>query len=782
MENLLEIQAAIELQEAASISSSNLREVRNIGPTNMGGRITELSMDPMNPDDILIGTHSGGMWRTLDGGQTKAPVNDKAPFLPLSSIERNPQNPRTIYYATGIKDAGILTQLPGMGMFKSTNNGTSFFPLSATQNSDFEETYDIAVSPIDSNIIFVSTRDPLSKAELQQSTDGGQSFTKVYTSPTNNIITQIVLPEDGSIIIGTYTGLLRSPSVTNPTFTPLGPAQGLIGAVAGNRIEIRICRDFPDILYMAAGTFNNIKEVYRSEDHGQNWTKLTDPSSAAFLNTGGYNRLLLEVKPDDPDYVLIGGIEAAYSTDGGQSWTRLPNTHIDYHTAVFDGDYFWMGNDGGLWKYKVDSPEVFVNLNENLVNTEFYGADIFPTGDSYIGGNQDNGTYRYLAPGDGQPISSDTITRGDGGFARISRQDPNVAYYESLGRFWRTDSALSPGAVGDPSTGFTQIGEELPGLTSFPRNTSIASPYTIGYHNHDHVYICQRQTNDGRVIRSVDGGQTFTSLTINHTQWLTAIACSREQSPTLYYGSQQGRIWRVDNADVATEGQEVDISPMGGSFGTVECITPHPSDSSVIFVVFHLPTGSAPFGVDYVWRVSDVKSANPVWTSIQGDLPLNIPMRWIDSSPVDPDNHLFLSTDFGLYTSIDGGMTWQREASIPNVSVVQTRLRESDNRLFVFTHGRGAWTAYVRNWPTSIERLEQVLPFTVYPNPASEEIFLKDIEQPCTYRIIDMAGKQVQAGQYQPGAAVNIQALAKGSYSLLVETKEQRGARVFVKK
>jgi hypothetical protein len=779
MEDMLSLQASLKLHEMSTMTGNNLSNVRNIGPKNMGGRIIELSMDPTNPDDIIIGTHTGGLWRTKDGGLTSEPIDDKAPFLAISSIARNPLNPSTIYYTTKFVGGGPQNQVPGRGVFKSTDNGATFSPLAATQNSDFADSYKVAVSPLDSNLVFVGTGESL-RAVLWQSTDGGQSFTEAYATPQPDLWDDIVLLDDGSMMVSSRRSLFYSPSSTIPTFSSYDSQSGITGIILGNRKEIRICRDFPNIIYLASGAFNNINDVYRSEDYGQSWTKLTDPSTTAFLSTGGTNRLLLEVKPDDPDYVLVGGVEAVYSTNGGQSWTKLPNSHIDYHTAVFKGDDFWVGNDGGFWKYNVNSPQDFVNLNENLVNTQFYAGDIFPTGDGYIGGTQDNGTYRYLDEGNGQ-TSTDTITWGDGGFVHISRQDPNVAYYEDLGRYWRTDSAMSPGAPANPSTNYTQIGEQLPGLSSFPTLSAIANPFIIGYNNHDHVYIMQQSSGTGpnRVIRSVDGGQTFTPLTLSYSRWHTAIACSREQSPTLYYGVD--RIWRVDNADVASEGQEVDITPnLGGSFppGNVRCITPHPSDSNVIYVVFNT-TGE--FGVDNAWRVDDVKSANPVWTSIQGDLPLPTPFRWIEASPIDPDNHLFLSTDFGLYTTIDGGLSWQRESRFPNVPVMQTRVRESDNKIFMFTHGRGVWKADIRIWQTSIERLEQVFSFKLYPNPAAEEISLEGIDQPVFYRIINMEGKNVLTGTYLPGSSIRISELASGSYSLILESKTQRGGRVFVK-
>jgi len=59
-----------------------------------------------------------------------------------------------------------------------------------------------------------------------------------------------------------------------------------------------------------------------------------------------------------------------------------------------------------------------------------------------------------------------------------------------------------------------------------------------------------------------------------------------------------------------------------------------------------------------------------------------------------------VATDFGLYITEDGGTTWTKETKIPNVCIYNIKMRASDRKLFIFTHGRGVWVANVLPYNT----------------------------------------------------------------------------------
>ena len=94
---------------------------------------------------------------------------------------------------------------------------------------------------------------------------------------------------------------------------------------------------------------------------------------------------------------------------------------------------------------------------------------------------------------------------------------------------------------------------------------------------------------------------------------------------------------------------------------------------------------------------------NLEWVDISGNLPTSLPVNWIE---VDPDNsdNIMVATDYGLYVTGDGGRFWHKETQIPNVYISMVRLRASDRKLFVFTYGRGVWTAILNeDITTSVE-------------------------------------------------------------------------------
>ena len=51
-------------------------EIRNVGPAGMSGRVTSIDVDLSRPKRIFVGTASGGVWRSEDGGVTWQPVFD----------------------------------------------------------------------------------------------------------------------------------------------------------------------------------------------------------------------------------------------------------------------------------------------------------------------------------------------------------------------------------------------------------------------------------------------------------------------------------------------------------------------------------------------------------------------------------------------------------------------------------------------------------------------------------------------------------------------------------
>ena len=59
---------------------------RNIGPAGMSGRVTAIDAVWTNPNIIYLGTASGGVWKTENGGASWESIFDDQPILNIGAV------------------------------------------------------------------------------------------------------------------------------------------------------------------------------------------------------------------------------------------------------------------------------------------------------------------------------------------------------------------------------------------------------------------------------------------------------------------------------------------------------------------------------------------------------------------------------------------------------------------------------------------------------------------------------------------------------------------------
>ncbi|MGH9410059.1 MAG: WD40/YVTN/BNR-like repeat-containing protein, partial [Vicinamibacterales bacterium] len=74
---------------------------RSIGPTNQAGRVSVIVGVPADPFTFYVSGANGGIWKTVNGGTTWAPIFDDQPVISIGAIELAPSNPNIIYVGTG---------------------------------------------------------------------------------------------------------------------------------------------------------------------------------------------------------------------------------------------------------------------------------------------------------------------------------------------------------------------------------------------------------------------------------------------------------------------------------------------------------------------------------------------------------------------------------------------------------------------------------------------------------------------------------------------------------
>ena len=233
----------------------------------------------------------------------------------------------------------------------------------------------------------------------------------------------------------------------------------------------------------------------------------------------------------------------------------------------------------------------------------------------------------------------------------------------------------------------------------------------------DQLYVPTRRAT----YRSTDQGATWTALTSDLLGDSYAVGLSNSDDPIAYIGGSASRIYRVDNAATTESNQEVSLwttkypNFLGSMIG---CIEVDPNDEGTIYCgLTNIRNKSR------IWRIIDADTEEPIWEDIGQGLPESLPVNWIEVDP-QMSTHIIVGTDFGLYTSVNNGASWNKEDRIPNVPVDQVRLRNSDRKLFIYTHGRGIWTADLAdNIAVSIAD-KQLNEISIYPNPTSDRIYI----------------------------------------------------------
>ncbi|MDX5320682.1 MAG: T9SS type A sorting domain-containing protein, partial [Bacteroidota bacterium] len=259
-----------------------------------------------------------------------------------------------------------------------------------------------------------------------------------------------------------------------------------------------------------------------------------------------------------------------------------------------------------------------------------------------------------------------------------------------------------------------------------------------------------------------------------------SVGISNQLNPAVYIGGSNSLFYRIKNAGNSKVGDEENLrafvpSSLYSSF--MNCIKVNPIDPSILYVAYSNYNSNP-----RVYRVDKADSDTPVFVNISGNLPVGMPVNWVEVDPASPDSVIFAGTDRGLYYTMDGGATWYQEEAIPNVVIDMLRVRMSDRRLFIYTHGRGVFTARITPYGKAIPAHNTVglAPATlvqarVYPNPASSSFIVKWESNTNESKHIDIysaSGQRVYSGVHVSGASLEVNAWKNGLYFLQIEGAE----------
>jgi hypothetical protein len=652
-----------------------------LGSKNNGGRTRSLLVDlnDATRNTIWAGSVGGGLWKTTDITATApnwTPVNDLMGNLAITSITQDPSNTQNIYFGTG-EGYGNSDAVRGLGIWKSSNGGTTWAQLSSTDNANFY--YNNKVFTTTTGVLFSCTN-----TGLYRSTDGGAGFIKVLGSgisgATSNTCYDIEQAANGDLYASVSGSVHKSGDggITWGTALPIG--------LTATRIEIATAPSSSTTLYVLAANGSTVNGIAQSTNRGLSFTTKTKPADAdGGISASDFSRgqawydLTIAVSPTDANSVFVGGVDLFKSPDGCSTWQQIAhwyggfgfqNVHADQHNIIFSpgsGDIVYFTNDGAIYRSTSATEAIpTITSKETNYNTlQFYACGMNPTAGSFefITGAQDNGSHKFT-----QPVFGNTtdVTGGDGAFCHIDQNEPQYWFTSYVyNNYYRSSNG---------GTSFSSA--------SHGNNGRFINP--TDYDDNANLMYCARSSNQYLRWENPQSGNTFTIVSCPELDGtVSAVKASPNTANRVFFGTGNGNIVRVDNANTATPAATL-INFFSGMSGYISCIDVEPGNDNHILVTF------SNYGVNSIWETTN---GGTNWLSVEGNLP-DMPVRWIIFNP-NNNNQALIATELGVWSTnaLDGSSTvWGASNNgLANVRVDMLQSRASDKLVIAATHGRGLY-------------------------------------------------------------------------------------------
>ena len=695
-----------------------------LGPGNIGGRVRAISPDPAVPGRILIGSVSGGIWKTTNTGASWSVIDDFMPNVAVTCLVRVPGTPATIFACTG---EGFFNadSVRGSGLFKSVNNGEDWVQVASTLpltgnpqvSADWYYVNRLAISPTDPQVMLAATN-----GGLYRSTDGGTSWTKVYQSAGSGRFRRVLdvtfHPTDGTkAILGEGNHLDCTAACVRAAAAVAYSSDGgatwarkplntsTLGSFNG-RTEVAWSKSNPNIVYALVDLASG--QLYKSTDGGVTWTQNAPVSTPAHLGSQGWYGNAIWVAPNDENRIIVGGINQKMSINGGSTWASLSTSvHVDHHAYASDPNYasnftLYNGNDGGVYKATNGntatpgtSQPTWSNLNNGLGITQFYGGAGKGSGGRITGGTQDNGSLLWTGT-----TNWVRIWGSDGGDSAADQGDGNYVYgmtqFGGIVRYTQALSASPPAnasqyictGITDASCNFNNADPHILFIPPMALDPNTSNTLFLGAER-----LWRSQNVKDPINTNVSWSAVKAARPLNGfglIPWVSAVAVAPGNSDLVWIGYDDGQIACTTNATAASPTWVAVTQPANTGTRYVTKLGYDPTNTNRVFITYggYQTQAETPANLN-VTTMGCV--ANPGWVNIT-PTGLRAPFRALAVHPGNP-SWLYLGTEIGIFTSTNNGSSWSASNEGPGTVSVEELFFLDTATLVASTHGRGMFTA-----------------------------------------------------------------------------------------
>lgn len=825
-EKQLELENALKIKKNFSKSSS--RTYISRGPSNFGGRTRAIRVDlsDTNSNTILSGGVSSGLFRTTNGGNSWVKVSPNDDIHNVTALAQDPRNgfQNIWYYATGERSgnsASLGSAYRGRGVWKSIDNGVTWSQIAATDSA--QETFNtidyimgLEVSPINGDLMIAGYR-------TIYRYDGNSLTIELRNNSGGRLMTDLVINSQGRVFAAfegnasTEEGVWTSPN-GNGSWTRIAKNGTPLGWNATGRIVLANAPSNDNVIYALFENGNDNENGEKEADlwkynlTNDTWTnyssKLPDENGGdlagndPFSVQGGYD-LVVSVKPDNENFVLIGGTgayrienivnDATFTRIGGYASLTYANYvgdagtdehHADIHELLFNPHNFnqlFSGTDGGIHKSEnITATTVsWKSLNNNYITYQFYHVAMDPLNGSDIvfGGAQDNGTNRGgVNAGLPNNTEMNEYYGGDGvavGIARRANFDLQY-YYGSQNGKMRTNKPSFRNIKPDGS------------------ESQFVTYFYLDQDNNKNLYYAGKstlyKTNDSENITSATWENLGKLDNVNEN--IVKLSATRgtynASSSYLLIGGRNGTILRLDDPQNATGNATLssanNISPTGfpvtSGSAVVTGLAIHPTNPDIVLATY------SNYGIENIFLTSNATAASPTWSMVERNLNVHS-IRSAAITEINGQVTYFVGTARGLYSStnpisIDWTLEGGSQIGLPLVSDLVYRV--SDNRLVIGTHGNGMFQTTIQTLSAD-DYAKNNLSFSVYPNPVVNELKISSsnlVLNEAKFKVIDINGKVIKKGNLD-NTKLDVHSLNSGVYILEIENNGLRNSVKFIK-
>ena len=753
---------------------------RNIGPFR-GGRTRAVAGVPSQPNVFYIAQVNGGVWKTDDYGSSWMPIFDDQPTGSVGCIAVAPSDSNIVYVGSG---EGL--QRPdlsvGDGIYKSTDAGKTWAHLGLRDGQQIPQ---IAVDPRDPNRILVAVAGhpygPNEERGIFRSTDGGKTFEKVLYKDENVGGADVMIdpknpdtayaalwearqgPWENAAWNGTGGGVFKSTD-NGKTWRQLtgGLPEGII------QTNLAIAPSSPNRVFASIALSTGLV-IYRSDDGGENWTRITTDARPAG-RIGGGDLAVLRVDPKNPDVVYSASVVSWKSTDGGKTWAALRGAPggDDYQNVWINPnntEVILLGSDQGA-VVTVNGGKTWSSwYNQSTAQLYHVSADnAFPY--RLCSGQQESGSACVASRGNDGEITFrewHPVAAEEYGYVAPDPLDPDIVYGGKLTRYDRR-TAQAQNIMPKPfrSADFRVVRTQ-------PVIFSPVDPHVLFF-----------ATNT--LWKTKDGGRNWEQISPDLTRKTFEVpeTVGKYRAQPTAQPTQRGVIYAV-----APSPLDVNLIWAGTDDGLIHRttdgganwsdVTPKqlkPWQKISILDAGHFDKNTAYAAVNTL-RLDDLRphiyrthDAGATWTEVTNGIPDN---ENTDVVREDPERKglLFAGTERAVYVSFDDGDHWQSLRLNMGASSIRDLIIKDDD-LCIATHGRGFWIldniTPLRQLQESIKSAPAIL---FRPQTASRVRWNTNTDTPLP--------PDVPAGENPPDGAMIDYYVGSGSVPVTLEIKDEAG-------